>query len=69
MPLPPEVVRALDRLEEALDPGRGGSLARRLAALLDPEEVAATARRLVALRDAGVLPEPVGPRPFPWPLL
>jgi uncharacterized repeat protein (TIGR03843 family) len=68
-PLPPEVVRALDRLEEALDPGRGGSLARRLAALLDPEEVAATARRLVALRDAGVLPEPVGPRPFPWPLL
>jgi hypothetical protein len=30
---------------------------------------ALSAERAHALRAIGVLPEPVGPRPFPWPLL
>jgi len=67
--LPPQVRLALERLEEALDPDGGGPLAHMLGGLLARDEVAATAMRARALREAGVLPEPVGPRPFPWPLL
>jgi len=64
-PLGTEVTEALDRLVRAL----GGELGARLEALLTSEEVAATVARARALRSAGVLPEPHGPRPFPWPLL
>ncbi len=56
---------AVDRLLAALDDG----LDARLAGLLSTEEVARTAERARSLRDAGVLPEPTGPRPFPWPLV
>jgi len=60
-----EAAAALGRLLEALD----GGLDARLAALLDPAEVDVTRRRACALLDAGVLPEPAGPNPYPWPLL
>jgi len=64
-PLGTEASTALERLLRALD----GELRERLATLLSPEEVAVTARRTRTLLSAGVLPEPQGPRPFPWPLL
>ena len=60
-----EVERALDGLLVALD----GELGEGLARLLDAAEVAVTRERARALRAAGVLPEPEGPRPYPWPLL
>jgi len=60
-----EVLAALDGLIVALEAGLG----ERLAELLDPGEVAVTRERARALRAAGVLPEPEGPRPYPWPLL
>jgi uncharacterized repeat protein (TIGR03843 family) len=63
--LGPEARTALDRLLVALD----GALGQQLASLLAPDEVAMTRERARALRSAGVLPEPEGPRPFPWPLL
>lgn len=56
---------AIDRLLSELDDGLGSTL----TVLLSGDEVAATRRRARALRDAGVLPLPEGPRPFPWPLL
>ena len=56
---------ALDRLIAAFPAG----LEDRLADLLSPEEAAVTVRRAHALREAGELPEPAGPSPFPWPLL
>jgi uncharacterized repeat protein (TIGR03843 family) len=59
------VTAALDRLIIELDAGLGD----RLGELLDAEEVAATVARVKELRTAGVLPEPTGPRPYPWPLL
>jgi len=64
-PLGPEVGAALDGLIVALD----GDLGERLTRLLDPGEIAVTRERARALRAAGVLPEPQGPRPYPWPLL
>ena len=64
-PLPPDIADALERLTHALD----GPLGERLAVLLAPEEVEVTRRRVQQLRASGVLPEPVGPRPYPWPLL
>ena len=64
-PLPSDVAEALDRLSDALD----ATLGERLSMLLAEEEVEATRRRVRALRRAGVLPEPEGPRPYPWPLL
>jgi len=50
-------------------PPRAQGLAERLGSLLAPEEVAVTRRRAAALLDAGRLPQPVGDRPLPWPLL
>lgn len=64
-PLDPDVAAALDRLLADLD----GELGAHLAMLLTAEEVAVTRERTLALRTAGVLPEPEGPHPFPWPLL
>jgi uncharacterized repeat protein (TIGR03843 family) len=64
-PLGIPLLAALDGLIAALDADLGA----RLATLLTPEEVAVTVERARALRSAGVLPEPQGPRPFPWPLL
>jgi len=67
--LPTAVTLALQRLAEALGPDEDGPLARALTGLLEVEEIAATQNRVRELRAAGVLPEPVGPRAFPWPLL
>jgi uncharacterized repeat protein (TIGR03843 family) len=64
-PLGEHVIAALDRLLLALDT----TLADELRDLLDDEEVAVTMARARALRASGVLPEPTGPRPYPWPLL
>ncbi len=64
-PLGDEVSTALGRLIVALESG----LSDRLGALLDVEEVAITEQRARALLAAGMLPEPTGPRPYPWPLL
>jgi len=64
-PLDADVVAALDRLLVALE----GTLGARLRTLLSDAEAAVTLERARALRTGGVLPEPVGPHPFPWPLL
>jgi uncharacterized repeat protein (TIGR03843 family) len=64
-PIGDEVSVALERLLGALT----GGLGERLSTLLSEEETQVTVRRAQALLAAGVLPEPVGPRPFPWPLL
>jgi uncharacterized repeat protein (TIGR03843 family) len=64
-PLGEDAGEALERLLVALD----GGLDARLAALIDATEVDVTRRRARALRDVGVLPEPQGPHPYPWPLL
>lgn len=64
-PLPDDITVALDRLIVALD----AALGEQLADLLTDDEVEVTRRRARALRTSGVLPEPVGPRPYPWPLL
>jgi uncharacterized repeat protein (TIGR03843 family) len=60
-----QVAAALDRLIVELDAG----LSDQLADLLAAEEVAVTVARARELREVGVLPEPSGPRPYPWPLL
>jgi uncharacterized repeat protein (TIGR03843 family) len=68
-PLPAAVSDALGRLGTALGSDLDGSLGVALRDLLAPEEVTVTAERLEQLRSSGVLPEPTGERPFPWPLL
>ena len=65
VPLEAPVTAALDAVLAALD----GAVGAMLVDLLSEDEVAVTRRRARALRDAGVLPLPEGPRPFPWPLL
>jgi len=64
-PIGADVTAALDRLLQAFDDGLTG----RLMSLLEAEEVAVTVERARAVLAAGVLPEPTGPRPYPWPLL
>ena len=64
-PLGDAALAALDRLLAALDAG----LQDELTVLLSAEEADVTRRRARRLREVGVLPEPEGPRPFPWPLL
>ena len=64
-PLGSDVTASLDRLLVAFSAG----LADLLSTLLDTDEVAMTERRARALLAVGVLPEPSGPRPYPWPLL
>ena len=64
-PLGDGVTAALGRLLVELEGGLSG----RLAALLDMDEVVMTEQRARALLASGVLPEPTGPRPYPWPLL
>jgi uncharacterized repeat protein (TIGR03843 family) len=68
-PLPPAVRDGLHRLEVGLGEDLEGPLAHELAGLLAADELAATAVRIRDLQERGVLPEPVGPRPFPWPLV
>jgi uncharacterized repeat protein (TIGR03843 family) len=60
-----DALAALDRLLREL----AGGLEERIGSLLSPEEAAVTVQRARALREVGVLPEPTGPRPYPWPLL
>jgi len=64
-PLDEAALAALDRLLSALTSG----LEAHLTELLSAAEVEATVHRARSLRRVGVLPEPTGPRPFPWPLL
>ena len=64
-PLGDGVTGALDRLLGELAAG----LEDQLASLLSHEEASITVRRARELREVGVLPEPTGPRPYPWPLL
>jgi uncharacterized repeat protein (TIGR03843 family) len=64
-PIGDEASTALDALLGAMASG----LSDRLADLLSREEVDVTLARARSLREVAVLPEPVGPRPFPWPLL
>jgi uncharacterized repeat protein (TIGR03843 family) len=64
-PLDDEVTAAIDALIGAMTSGLG----ERLAELLSREEADVTLARARSLREVGVLPEPTGPRPFPWPLL
>lgn len=54
----------LSRLRMLLD----GQLAGRLAALITQDEVDATVARVDALLKHGVLPEPTGRMPVPWPV-
>ena len=64
-PLGDGVSAALARLLSELENG----LSDRLATLLAADEVAMTEQRARELLAVGVLPEPTGPRPYPWPLL
>ncbi len=65
VPLGVQATQALERLLAALEGGLGAELER----LLSPQEVTVTVERARILLAAGVLPEPAGPHPFPWPLL
>jgi uncharacterized repeat protein (TIGR03843 family) len=67
-PLPPELVDDVGRLARELR-GGGYGVGARLAGLLDPLEIDALRRRAEAITRLAALPEPTGPRPFPWPLL
>jgi len=67
--LPAEVIAALELLRAEFGADRDGPLARSLSGLLDEDEVATTSMRVRLLLESGVLPEPIGPRPYPWPLL
>lgn len=64
-PIPEEVHDDLERLTTALD----GDLAQYLADLLSPEEIAVLIDRVTQLRGSTELPEPWGPRAYPWPPL
>ncbi len=46
-----------------------GDLAEQFAALLSAEEIDVLRDRARAVADLDRLPEPTGPRPFPWPLI
>jgi uncharacterized repeat protein (TIGR03843 family) len=56
---------ALERLVAAF----AGDFGHELAGLLSHEELDATRARAVGLLELGRMPEPEGPRPYPWPLL
>ena len=64
-PLDDDVLGDLAGLQTALE----GPLGDRFAELLSPEEVAVLLSRVEALREIAVLPEPWGPRAYPWPPL
>lgn len=65
LPVGDTVMEGLERLLKALN----SALGQQLRAFLAEDEVERTRRRAEALRDRGVLPEPSGPRAFPWPLV
>ncbi|MBW3665393.1 MAG: SCO1664 family protein [Actinobacteria bacterium] len=67
-PLPSDLVDDTGRLARDLRGGGDGVGARR-AGLLDPLEIDALRRRAEAVIRLDALPDPAGPRPFPWPLL
>ncbi len=64
-PLDAALVERLDHLEAAIV----GAFGPRLRALLSDDEVERTLERVRALRTDARLPEPLGPRAYPWPLL
>ena len=64
-PLDDGVLGDLAGLQAALE----GPLGDRFAELLSPEEVAVLLARVEALRELAMLPEPWGPRAYPWPPL
>jgi uncharacterized repeat protein (TIGR03843 family) len=65
-PLPARLRDDLGRLLVSID---GGDLGERLRALLTDDEVAAFRRRVVTTAALPCLPDPIGPRPYPWPML
>jgi uncharacterized repeat protein (TIGR03843 family) len=48
---------------------RGSEVREALDGLLSPIEVGVLLERIRAVKDLQVFPEPIGPRPFPWPLV
>ena len=64
--IPPEELRDLTALREALESGPTRDA---LAALLSPGEVRATIARLRDLLAAGRFPQPGPGRPYPWPIV
>lgn len=63
--VPDDDRRAVAALADAL----AGALGVTLGALIGPDEIEAVAERVRLLPELDAFPEPVGPRPFPWPLL
>lgn len=64
-PVPAELRRDVARLGKDLD----GELGQRLASLLAEDEVAVLRTRLPRIAALEAFPPPLGPRPFPWPLV
>ena len=64
-PIDPDDLAAVERLGDDVD----GALGERLAALLEDDEVEVLRRRIADVLDLDTFPPPVGPRPFPWPLV
>ncbi len=64
-PVDPDDLAAIERLRHDV----AGAVGEHLAELLEDEEVEVLRRRIDEVLDLEVFPSPVGPRPFPWPLL
>lgn len=65
MPVPDGLRADVARLADwVVGPGEAA-----LAELLDLAEIDALASRTASVADLDLFPEPVGPRPYPWPLL
>ena len=64
-PIPSDLLAAVGSLAPALAGDRGD----RLRGLLTAPEIAVLARRVAEVADLDTFPPPIGPRPFPWPLL
>jgi uncharacterized repeat protein (TIGR03843 family) len=64
-PIPSDLVADVGALATAL----AGDLGGRLGELLTAAEVAVLMRRTAEVADLDAFPPPIGPRPFPWPLL
>jgi uncharacterized repeat protein (TIGR03843 family) len=64
-PVPGELRRDVARFGKDLD----GEIGERLAALLAEDEVAVLRARVPRIAALETFPPPLGPRPFPWPLV
>jgi uncharacterized repeat protein (TIGR03843 family) len=63
-PVPPALCDAVTELV-----GRASDVRQALTTLLSPVEIGVLLERMRAIADLQVFPEPIGPRPFPWPLV